>query len=162
LVKGLIYPVPDPNFPFLGVHLTRGVDGSVHAGPNAVLALAREGYRWRTVRPADVLDTLRFRGFWALARANYRPGFAEIARSLSKSRFAASLSRLVPEITADDLVPSRAGVRAQALRSDGALVDDFLIVRRGRNVHVLNAPSPAATSALEIGRYVASLACATA
>jgi L-2-hydroxyglutarate oxidase len=162
LVKGLIYPVPDPNFPFLGVHLTKMVDGSVHAGPNAVLALAREGYRWRTVRPADVLDTLRFRGFWALARANYRPGFAEMARSLSKARFAASLARLVPEITSDDLVPSKAGVRAQALRSDGALVDDFLIVRRGRNVHVLNAPSPAATSALEIGRHVASLACAEA
>lgn len=158
LVKGLIYPVPDPNFPFLGVHLTKMVDGNVHAGPNAVLALAREGYNWRTVRPADVAAVLRFAGFWRLARNNFGPGMAEVARSLSKKRFAASLARLVPDITADDLVPSRAGVRAQALRSDGGLVDDFLIVSRGRNVHVLNAPSPAATSSLEIGKHIASLA----
>ncbi|MDQ2836591.1 MAG: L-2-hydroxyglutarate oxidase [Actinomycetota bacterium] len=158
LVKGLIYPVPDPDFPFLGVHLTKMVDGAVHAGPNAVLALAREGYDWHTVRPADVAAVLRFGGFWRLARKNFGAGMMEVARSLSKKRFAASLARLVPEISAADLVPSHAGVRAQALRSDGGLVDDFLIVQRGRNVHVLNAPSPAATSSLEIGKHIAALA----
>jgi L-2-hydroxyglutarate oxidase len=158
LVKGLIYPVPDPEFPFLGVHLTKMVDGSVHAGPNAVLALAREGYRWSTVRPGDIADVLRFGGFWRLARKNFGEGMAEVVRSLSTKRFAASLARLVPDITAADLVPSKAGVRAQALRSDGGLVDDFLITQRGRNVHVLNAPSPAATSSLEIGRHIAALA----
>lgn len=160
LVKGLIYPVPDPQFPFLGVHLTRMVGGSVHAGPNAVLALAREGYRWRTVRPAELMAVLGYPGFWRLARRNLRPGLMEVARSLSKKRFAQSLARLVPEISEDDLVPSHAGVRAQALRSDGALVDDFLILQRGRNVHVLNAPSPAATSSLEIGDHIATLAVA--
>lgn len=158
LVKGLIYPVPDPDFPFLGVHLTRMVDGGVHAGPNAVLALAREGYAWRTIRPGDVADVLRFPGFWRLARRNFGAGMMEVARSLSKKRFASSLARLVPGITADDLMPSHAGVRAQALRSDGGLVDDFLILQRGRNVHVLNAPSPAATSSLEIGRHIAGIA----
>jgi L-2-hydroxyglutarate oxidase len=160
LVKGLIYPVPDPEFPFLGVHLTRMVDGTVHAGPNAVLALAREGYDWRTIQPRDVADVLRFRGFWQLARRNLRPGLMEVSRSLSRKRFAASLARLVPGITAADLTPSRAGVRAQALKRDGGLVDDFLIQRRGRNVHVLNAPSPAATSSLEIGKHIAELATA--
>ncbi len=162
LVKGLIYPVPDPEFPFLGVHLTKMVDGNVHAGPNAVLALAREGYDWRTVRPGDVAAVLRFGGFWRLARNNLGAGMMEVARSLSKKRFAASLARLVPDITAADLVPSHAGVRAQALRSDGGLVDDFLIVSRGRNVHVLNAPSPAATSSLEIGKHIAALATSAA
>jgi L-2-hydroxyglutarate oxidase len=158
LVNGLIYPVPDPDFPFLGVHLTKMVDGGVHAGPNAVLALAREGYDWRTVRPADVADVLRFPGFWRLARHNLGPALMEVARSVSKKRFAASLARLVPDLTTADLVPAQAGVRAQALRRDGSLVDDFLILRRGRNVHVLNAPSPAATSSLEIGRRLAALA----
>ncbi|HEX2903267.1 MAG TPA: L-2-hydroxyglutarate oxidase [Jatrophihabitans sp.] len=158
LVKGLIYPVPDPDFPFLGVHLTKMVDGSVHAGPNAVLALAREGYGWTTIRPRDVLDVARFPGFWRLARRNFGEGMTEVARSLSRKRFAASLARLVPGITEADLLPSKAGVRAQALKSDGSLVDDFLIRQRGRNVHVLNAPSPAATSSLEIGRHIAGLA----
>jgi (S)-2-hydroxyglutarate dehydrogenase len=158
LVKGLIYPLPDPQFPFLGVHLTRTVHGGVHAGPNAVLALAREGYTWSTVRPADLASVLRFAGFWRLAARNLRPGVAEVVRSLSTRRFAAGLARLVPEITEADLQPSQAGVRAQALRPDGSLVDDFLIRRHRRNVHVLNAPSPAATSALEIGRHIAGLA----
>jgi len=158
LVKGLIYPVPDPDFPFLGVHLSRMVDGSVHAGPNAVLALAREGYSWRTIRPADVASVVCFPGFWKLAKKNIGPGMREVSRSLSKTRFAASLARLVPDITADDLVRSASGVRAQALKRDGGLVDDFLIVRRGRNVHVLNAPSPGATSSLEIGNHIAELA----
>ncbi|MDQ1743328.1 MAG: (S)-2-hydroxyglutarate dehydrogenase, partial [Pseudonocardiales bacterium] len=158
LVRGLIYPVPDPAFPFLGVHLTSTVHGHVHAGPNAVLALAREGYRRRIVSPADLVELVRFAGVRRLARRHLRTGLAELARSLSRQRFAADLARLVPGITADDLVASPAGVRAQALRPDGSLVEDFLIVRRGPNVHVLNAPSPAATCALEIGRHIAALA----
>jgi (S)-2-hydroxyglutarate dehydrogenase len=156
LVKGLIYPVPDPRFPFLGVHLTRMIDGSVHAGPNAVLALAREGYRWSRVNLRDTLDAASYPGLWRLGRRNLRYGLGELARSLSRRRFAASLARLVPEIREDDLVPAAAGVRAQALRPDGDLVDDFLIVPNGRQVHVLNAPSPAATSSLEIARYIAA------
>jgi (S)-2-hydroxyglutarate dehydrogenase len=157
LVKGLIYPVPDPAFPFLGVHLTRGIDGSVHAGPNAVLALAREGYRWRTIRLGDVAETLRYGGFLRLARRHYRSGADEMLRSLSRRRFADSLRRLVPEIADADLVRSRPGVRAQAVMPDGRLVDDFLIQAQGHAIHVLNAPSPAATSALEIAKHVVSL-----
>ena len=157
LVAGLIYPVPDPAFPFLGVHLTATVHGEVHAGPNAVLALAREGYRRRTVRPTDLAELVRFPGTWRLGRRHWRTGLDELGRSLSRQRFAAALARLVPGITAEDLVPSPAGVRAQALRPDGSLVEDFLIVRRGANVHVLNAPSPAATCSFEIGRHIAGL-----
>lgn len=155
LVRGLIYPVPDPDLPFLGVHLTTMIGGGVHAGPNAVLALAREGYDRRTVKLGDVAQTLGYPGFWRLARRYARTGTAEVARSLSRRRFAESLQRMVPEVQADDLVPSPAGVRAQALNRDGSLVDDFLIAEHHRSVHVLNAPSPAATSSLEIGRYVA-------
>lgn len=157
LVRGLIYPVPDPLFPFLGVHLTRMIDGGVHAGPNAVLALAREGYDWKTVRPGELMSTLSYPGFWRLAARHARAGAAEIIRSLSRRRFADSLRTLVPQIADDDLVPAPSGVRAQAVRRDGSLVDDFLIERRGRVVHVLNAPSPAATSAFEIATHVASL-----
>jgi L-2-hydroxyglutarate oxidase len=127
----------------------------VHAGPNAVLAFAREGYRRTTIRPGELAATLAFPGFWKLARKNLRMGTAEMARSFSRKRFAASLQRMVPEIVADDLVPAPAGVRAQALNRDGSLVDDFLIVQHERSVHVLNAPSPAATSALEIGKHLA-------
>ena len=156
LVRGLVYPVPDPAFPFLGVHLTRGVEGDVHAGPNAVLALAREGYTWGVVSPADLAGTLAFPGFWRLARRHYRSGVAEMARSLSAHRFTQSLQRLVPELRGEDLVPAPAGVRAQAVRPDGTLVDDFLLERHGRVVHLLNAPSPAATAALEIARHVVS------
>jgi (S)-2-hydroxyglutarate dehydrogenase len=155
LVRGLIYPVPDPLFPFLGVHLTRMVDGSVHAGPNAVLALKREGYTWRQASARDLADTFTYPGFWRLARKHYRAGAGEVARSLSKARFAAALARLVPAVGAADLAPSKAGVRAQALARSGALVDDFLIQTGVRQVHVLNAPSPAATGAFEIARYVA-------
>ncbi|MGM1064959.1 L-2-hydroxyglutarate oxidase [Saccharothrix sp. Mg75] len=155
LVRGLIYPVPDPALPFLGVHLTRMLDGSVHAGPNAVLALRREGYRWRDVSVGDVLDVARFPGTWRLARRFARTGAEEVLRSLSRRRFAASLARLVPAVGEDDLVRAGAGVRAQAMRADGSLVDDFLVDTAPRQVHVLNAPSPAATSALEIGRHVA-------
>ncbi|MFD4641645.1 L-2-hydroxyglutarate oxidase [Lentzea sp. NPDC058436] len=155
LVRGLIYPVPDPALPFLGVHLTRMLDGSVHAGPNAVLALRREGYRWGQVSPRDIADVLRFPGTWRLARKFGRTGLDEVLRSFSRRRFAASLARLVPAVGEDDLVRAEAGVRAQAMLPDGSLVDDFLIETAPRQVHVLNAPSPAATSALEIGRHIA-------
>ncbi|ONI72651.1 hydroxyglutarate oxidase [Actinosynnema sp. ALI-1.44] len=155
LVRGLIYPVPDPALPFLGVHLTRMLDGSVHAGPNAVLALRREGYRWRDVSARDLAETARFSGAWRLARKYGRTGVDEVLRSLSRKRFAASLARLVPAVGPDDLVRCNAGVRAQALLPDGSLVDDFLIETAPGQVHVLNAPSPAATSALEIAKYVA-------
>ncbi|RZS45172.1 L-2-hydroxyglutarate oxidase [Herbihabitans rhizosphaerae] len=155
LVRGLIYPVPDPTLPFLGVHLTRMLDGSVHAGPNAVLALRREGYRWRAFSGRDVLDVVRFRGTWKLARRFARTGYHEVRRSLSRKRFAASLARLVPAVRAEDLVRADAGVRAQALLPDGSLVDDFLIETAPHQVHVLNAPSPAATSSLEIAKHVA-------
>jgi L-2-hydroxyglutarate oxidase len=157
LVRGLVYPVPDPSLPFLGVHLTRGIDGHVHAGPNAVLALAREGYRWSDVRPAEVAGTLAWPGFWRLARRQARTGAAEVARSLSTRRFGDSLRRLVPELRDGDLLSSPAGVRAQAVARDGRLVDDFLVERAGRVVHLLNAPSPAATASLEIARHVVEL-----
>jgi L-2-hydroxyglutarate oxidase len=157
LVRGLIYPVPDPRFPFLGVHLTRMIGGGVHAGPNAVLALAREGYTWRTINGRQLASTLGYPGFWRLASRHARTGLAEVTRSLSRRRFAESLRQLVPEIVVDDLVPAPAGVRAQAVLRNGALADDFLIERRGRTVHVLNAPSPAATSALEIAAHVETL-----
>ncbi|TVT62987.1 L-2-hydroxyglutarate oxidase [Amycolatopsis rhizosphaerae] len=156
LVRGLIYPVPDPSLPFLGVHLTRMLDGSVHAGPNAVLALRREGYRWRDISPTDLADVARFPGSWRLARRYaYPTGMDEVLRSLSRRRFAASLARLVPAIGPDDIVRHGSGVRAQALLPDGSLVDDFLIETAPHQVHVLNAPSPAATSALEIAKVVA-------
>ncbi len=155
LVNGLIYPVPNPDFPFLGVHLTRGVDGSVHAGPNAVLALKREGYRWRDLDLHDLRETLANPGFRRLARRNMRPGLEEMARSLWRPLFLRSLRHLVPELNSKDLVRAPAGVRAQAIERDGTLVDDFLFVERPGALHVLNAPSPAATSSLEIGAEVA-------
>ncbi|SMD21489.1 L-2-hydroxyglutarate oxidase [Lentzea albidocapillata] len=154
LVRGLIYPVPDPTLPFLGVHLTRMLDGSVHCGPNAVLALRREGYRRRDFSLTDVADVARFPGTWRLARKYARTGAEEVLRSLSRKRFAASLARLVPAVREDDLVRSEAGVRAQAMLPDGSLVDDFLIETAPRQVHVLNAPSPAATASLEIAKRV--------
>jgi L-2-hydroxyglutarate oxidase len=155
LVRGLIYPVPNPLLPFLGVHLTRMIDGSVHAGPNAVLALAREGYRWSDVSLRDIGEVARFPGGYRLARRYLRTGVDEVARSLSKRRFAAGLARLVPAIRSEDLVRAQAGVRAQALLPDGSLVDDFLIETARNQVHVLNAPSPAATGSLEIAKHVA-------
>jgi (S)-2-hydroxyglutarate dehydrogenase len=154
-IRGLIYPVPDPALPWLGVHLTRGIDGRVHAGPNAVLALRREGYRWRDVSARDLSEMLGYPGFWRLARRHARAGVAELARSTSRRAFAAALSRLVPGISATDLVRAPAGVRAQAVGVDGILLNDFVLQAVPRQVHVLNAPSPAATSALEIARYVA-------
>jgi L-2-hydroxyglutarate oxidase len=158
LVKGLIYPVPDPAFPFLGVHATRGVDGSVHAGPNAVLALAREGYSWGTVKPKELLGSLAYPGMLHLARRHWRYGLGEVHRSLSREAMVRQIQRLLPDVRADDLHPAGAGVRAQAVRPDGALVDDFLFVEQGEGegavLHVLNAPSPAATAALPIGREI--------
>ncbi|MGW4467017.1 L-2-hydroxyglutarate oxidase [Micromonospora sp. NPDC004704] len=156
LVRGLIYPVPDPQFPFLGVHLTRMIDGTVHAGPNAVLALAREGYSWGRVNLRELADAVTYPGLWRLARRHLGYGLTEVRRSLSRQLFAASLARLVPDLTVRDLVPSAAGVRAQAIARDGSLVDDFLIVAAHRQVHVLNAPSPAATSSLEIAKHIVS------
>ncbi len=155
LVQGLIYPVPDPTLPFLGVHLTKMINGGVHAGPNAVLALAREGYSWRTVKPKDVADYLRWPGLWRLGRRYWRTGIGEVARSLSHKRFLASLRELVPELPDDSLEPAPAGVRAQALRRDGSMLDDFAYLRAPGQIHVLNAPSPAATASLEIGRTIA-------
>jgi L-2-hydroxyglutarate oxidase LhgO len=154
LVRGLLYPVPDPSYPFLGVHFTRRVDGGVDVGPNAVLALAREGYRRRTVRPRDVAETLGWRGFRALARSHWRMGAREVRGSLFKRAFAAEARRYVPELTAADLVPARAGVRAQALDRDGSLVDDFRIHELGPIVAVRNAPSPGATSSLAIAEHI--------
>lgn len=154
LVRGLIYPVPDPAFPFLGVHLTRMIDGSIHAGPNAVVALAREGYDWKTIRPADVASWASFPGMWRMASGNLGMALDEVRRSFSRKRFAASLAELVPEITEHDLVRSTAGVRAQAMLPSGKLVDDFLVHTAERQVHVLNSPSPAATCSLEIAKHL--------
>ncbi|MFI8947941.1 L-2-hydroxyglutarate oxidase [Streptomyces sp. NPDC053750] len=154
LVRGLVYPVPDPAFPFLGVHLTRGIDGGVHIGPNAVPALAREGYGWGVVRPRELGATLAWPGSWRIARQHWRYGAGELRRSLSKAAFTTAVHRLLPGVTEGDLVPAAAGVRAQAVLADGTLVDDFLIREGAHAVHVLNAPSPAATAALPIGREV--------
>ncbi len=155
LCRNLIYPVPDPAFPFLGVHFTRMVLGGVECGPNAVLALAREGYRKTSFVAADAWDALSYSGFWRLAARHWRAGCGELVRSLSKRAFVRALQRLLPEIQENELVPAPAGVRAQALARDGALVDDFLIQRQGPLIHVLNAPSPAATASLAIGEALA-------
>ena len=158
LVRNLIYPVPDPALPFLGVHFTRRIDGSVEAGPNAVLALKREGYRWRDVSAPDAWDTLSYPGFWRLAGRYWRTGLAEIGRSASKRAFVQALQRLLPEVEERDLVRAGAGVRAQALDPSGALVDDFRIVEGERMIHVLNAPSPGATASICIGQVIADMA----
>ena len=154
LVKGLIYPVPNPDFPFLGVHFTRMIDGSVHAGPNAVLSFKREGYHRTDFNLRDAAETLLFPGFWRMLERNLREGLKELHRSFSKTAFVQTLQALIPEVQADDLVPSAAGVRAQALQPDGKLVDDFLIVPGPRSLHVCNAPSPAATASLEIAKVI--------
>lgn len=160
LVRHLVYPVPDPRLPFLGVHFTRMIHGGVEAGPNAVLALARHGYRQRDVSPADLAELARFGGFWRMGARWWRTGIAEQWRSWSTRAFVRSLQRLVPEIEARDVVPGSAGIRAQAVEPSGALVDDFRIVEAERMVHVLNAPSPAATASISIGRAVAAKAMA--
>ncbi len=154
LVNNLIYPVPDPDFPFLGVHLTRMIDGSIHAGPNAVLALAREGYTWGDIDLKDLYEVLANPGWWKLAKNYWRTGIGEYYRSLSKKAFVKALQQLVPEIEVADLVPSPAGVRAQAVSRDGALLDDFVWSESNRVVNVLNAPSPAATASLAIGNQI--------
>ena len=158
LVRGLIYPVPDPEFPFLGVHFTRTIHGEVEAGPNAVLAFAREGYRLGRVHPRELLGTLAYPGFWAMARRYWRTGTYEMYRSLSKAAFVRALQRLVPDVAPADVKRFGAGVRAQAVAPDGSLVDDFRIVRSEGAIHVLNAPSPAATASLAIGRQIAGVA----
>src|SRR5215213_12005552 len=155
LVKSLIYPVPNPNFPFLGVHFTRSIDGIVEAGPNAVLGLAREGYKKTDFKFRDFVEEFTYPGLWRLASTNWRTGVGEIHRSFSKKAFVRGLKKLVPEVEEGDVVPIAAGVRAQAIRKDGVLVDDFLIVEGKNSVHVLNAPSPAATSAIPIGETIA-------
>jgi L-2-hydroxyglutarate oxidase len=161
IIRGLIYPVPDPEFPFLGVHLTRTIHGDVEAGPNAVLAFAREGYRFARVSPRELAGTLAYRGFWQMARRYWRMGSYEMYRSLSKAAFLRALQRLVPDLRSEDLSTGGAGVRAQAVSPDGSLVDDFRIVAEADAIHVLNAPSPGATASLAIGRHVAALAAET-
>ncbi len=158
LVRSLIYPVPDPRFPFLGVHFTRRISGSVDAGPNAVLAFRREGYKRTDFNLRDLGSSLIFPGFWRMAAKNWRSGLDEFHRSFSKPAFVRALQRLVPEVRDEDLVPGGSGVRAQALTREGALVDDFQFVPSGRMLHVLNVPSPAATASLLIGRTIVSTA----
>ncbi len=158
LVRALIYPVPDPRFPFLGVHFTRRVAGTVDAGPNAVLAFHREGYRRRDFNLRDVCSSLAFPGFWRMAAKHWWSGLDEFRRSFSKSAFVHALQRLVPDLREQDLAPGGSGVRAQALQRDGTLADDFQFAPSGRLLHVLNVPSPAATASLPIGRSIADLA----
>lgn len=154
LVRGLIYPVPDPALPFLGVHFTRGIDDVVEAGPNAVIALRREGYRWSDISPRDIFDWASFPGFWRMARKQWRNAASEIGRSLSRPRFLRSLQTLLPRLSDADIVRGGSGVRAQAVDRTGKLVDDFHIQTAPGMVHVLNAPSPAATASLAIGREI--------
>lgn len=156
LVKHLIYPVPNPKFPFLGVHFTRMIDGSIEAGPNAVLAFKREGYKKTDFNARDLSESLFFPGLWKMAGKFMKEGLSEYVRSFSKTQFTKSLQQLIPEVQEDDLIPAPAGVRAQALRNDGTMVDDFQIITGRRSIHVCNAPSPAATASLGIGREVAS------
>ena len=158
LVRGLVYPVPDPAFPFLGVHFTRGVDGTLHAGPNAVPALAREGYGRLSVNGRDLLDSLRFPGLRRLARDYAATGALEIWRDLVKPAYLAQMRRYIPGIRSGDVTFGPSGIRAQCLSRSGALVDDFLIEEGDHVVHVLNAPSPAATASIVIGRHIASRA----
>ena len=158
LVRTLIYPVPDPEFPFLGVHFTNTVHGEVEAGPNAVLAFSREGYTFGRVRPWELGHTLTYSGVWHMARKYWKTGSYEMYRSLSKKAFVKALQRLVPEIRPEDVERGGAGVRAQAVAPDGALIDDFRIVADDTGIHVLNAPSPGATASLSIGKHIAGLA----
>ena len=156
LVRNLIYPVPNPKFPFLGVHFTRMIDGRVECGPSAVLAFAREGYRLTDVRPSELFEMLSYRGFWQLARRHWRRGVQELMQSLSKRYYLHQARRLIPEVTPEDFLPAPSGVRAQAVDPEGRLVDDFLVLESPRMVHVLNAPSPAATSSFRIGALIAA------
>ena len=157
LVKNLIYPVPDPRYPFLGVHFTRTISGGIEAGPNAVLAWAREGYKKTDIDVKEMWDYLSYGGFWRMAGKYWTTALGEYYRSFFKGAFVNALQKLVPEITADDISPSPAGVRAQALAPDGGLVDDFVINDTGTMIHVINAPSPAATSSLAIGEHIVGI-----
>ena len=161
LVRNLIYPVPDPQFPFLGVHFTRMIAGGVEAGPNAVLAFRREGYTRTGFSLRDSFEMVTFGGFWRMARRHWRMGLHEMYRSFSKAAFVSALQKLIPELRSGDIRPAGAGVRAQALEPSGALVDDFRIVEAERMIHVLNAPSPAATASISIGRGIAGMAAAS-
>ena len=154
LVKNLIYPVPNPAFPFLGVHFTRMISGTVHVGPNAVLGLKREGYRKTDVHLRDSWEVLTYPAVWKIASRYVSVGVGEMVRSFSKRAFVRSLQQFIPEITASDLIPASAGVRAQALTRDGRFVDDFVIAKSERAIHVCNAPSPAATASLVVGKYI--------
>jgi L-2-hydroxyglutarate oxidase len=158
LVRGLIYPVPDPEFPFLGVHFTKTIHGDIEAGPNAVLAFAREGYRMSRINLGELMGTLGYQGFWAMVGRYWKTGCYEFYRSLSKRVFVRALQRLVPDLKDDDVVRGGAGVRAQAVSLDGSLVDDFSVLQTENAIHVLNAPSPAATASLAIGHHIAALA----
>ena len=158
LVNNLIYPVPDPRFPFLGVHFTKMIGGGIEAGPNAVLAFKREGYTNKDFSFRDVAGMITYQGFWKMARQHYKMGFTEFRRSFSKRLFVESLQKLVPEIEYEDVYAEGAGVRAQALESNGKLVDDFRIIEAEKMIHVLNAPSPAATASLSIGNIIANKA----
>lgn len=157
LVKHLIYPVPDPNFPFLGVHFTRRIDGEIEAGPNAVLAFSREGYTKSRIRLGELWESLSWKGFIKVARKYWKTGFGELYRSFSKAAFTKALQKLMPDIQASDLQPGGAGVRAQACDREGGLIDDFCIREIPGQIHVLNAPSPAATSSLSIGKTIAGM-----
>jgi len=158
LVRNLIYPVPDPTFPFLGAHFTRMISGGVEAGPNAVFAFAREGYRKTDINLGELWRTVSFKGFWAMTGKYWQTGVGELYRSFSKSAFVKALQKLLPEITESDLIPGGAGVRAQAVSASGALVDDFVIQQSAYAIHVLNAPSPGATASLAIGQSIAEMA----
>lgn len=158
LVRTLIYPVPDPRFPFLGVHFTKKISGGVEAGPNAVLALKREGYTKMAFNPADAFDEFGFLGFWRMAKKYWKTGFAEMYRSFNKSAFVAALQELLPDVREEDLINGSAGVRAQAVASNGALLDDFQFITQARALHVCNVPSPAATASLPIGRHIVDVA----
>ena len=158
LVRGLIYPVPDPEFPFLGVHFTKRIQGGYEAGPNAVLAFAREGYTLTNVCWKDLFEMFGFAGFWAMARKHWRTQAYELYRSVSRRAFLHALQKLVPELRNKDLEPGGSGVRAQIVTAEGSLVDDFLIVEAPNAINVLNAPSPAATASIAIGRHIAGLA----
>ncbi len=157
LVNGLIYPVPDPAFPFLGVHFTKRIDGTVEAGPNAVLAFAREGYKKSNLNFKDLMETITYGGFLKLARKYWKVGMGEIYRSLSKKAFTKALQELLPEIQEDDLIDGGSGVRAQAIDRNGKLIDDFSIIHTERALHVCNAPSPGATSSIAIGETITSM-----
>jgi L-2-hydroxyglutarate oxidase len=158
LVRHLVYPVPDPRFPFLGVHFTRMIGGGVEAGPNAVLAWARKGYKRLSFNPRDAIEIATFGGTWRMARKYWKTGFAEMYRSFSKRAFLKALQRLLPTLTLADLQPGGAGVRAQAMEPNGTMLDDFRILESDRMVHVLNAPSPGATASISIGEYIAETA----